>query len=127
MVDKTNDVKTNIVRTKNKLPVNRVAPEGEVDLYSSPKLRKKLIELTEAQTRAILVDLSNVKYMDSSGVATLVEALQKVGKYGGKLKIASLRAAVKDVFELSRLDKVFDIYDTTEDALEAFDEYGTSE
>lgn len=127
MVDKTNDVKTNIVRTKNKLPVNRVVPEGEVDLYSSPKLRKKLIELTEAQTRAILVDLSNVKYMDSSGVATLVEALQKVGKYGGKLKIASLRAAVKDVFELSRLDKVFDIYDTTEDALEAFDEYGTSE
>ncbi|MFQ6115765.1 MAG: STAS domain-containing protein [bacterium] len=127
MAEKINDVKTDIVTTKNKLPVNRIAPEGEVDLYSSPKLRKKLIEFTETQTLAILVDLSKVKYMDSSGVATLVEALQKVGKYGGRLKIAKLQTAVKEVFELSRLDKVFDIYETVDDALKAFDEHGTCE
>jgi len=93
--------------------------EGEVDLYSSPDLRQKLLELTSAQMDAIIVDLHKVKYMDSSGVATLVEALQQVGKYGGKLKLANLRDAVKDVFELSRLDKVFDVCESVEDAKKA--------
>lgn len=93
--------------------------EGEVDLYSSPDLRKQLLELTGSQEKTIVVDLLNVKYMDSSGVATLVEALQQVGKYGGKLKLANLRDAVKDVFELSRLDKVFDIYDSVETATQS--------
>jgi len=89
-------------------------------LYSSPNLRTELLNLTKAKTKAGLVDLANVKYMDSSGVATLVEALQQVGKYGGKLKLANLREAVKDVFELSRLDKVFDIYQNIDDAKGAF-------
>ncbi len=98
--------------------------EGEkgvdVDLDTSPKLREKLLQLTNEKEKAILVDLSNVKYMDSSGIATLVEALQKVGKYGGRLKLTNLRDAVQDVFQLSRLDKVFDIYETYEDARNAF-------
>jgi anti-sigma B factor antagonist len=94
--------------------------EGEVDLYSSPGLRTELLGLTNTKTKAVLVDLSNVKYMDSSGVATLVEALQQVGKYGGKLKLVNLREAVKDVFELSRLDKVFDIYQNLDEAKGAF-------
>lgn len=94
--------------------------EGEVDLYSSPNLRKVLLDLTKAQNKQILVDLGKVKYMDSSGVATLVEALQQIGKYGGKLKLANLRDAVKDVFELSRLDKVFDIYPSVEEAKQSF-------
>ncbi len=92
---------------------------GEVDLYSSPDLRKVLLQLTSASTPVLIIDLGNVKYMDSSGVATLVEALQQVGKYDGKLKLAQLRDAVKDVFELSRLDKVFDIYSSLESARES--------
>lgn len=94
--------------------------EGEVDLYSSPNLRKVLLDLTKAQNKRILVDLGKVKYMDSSGVATLVETLQQIGKYGGKLKLANLKDAVKDVFELSRLDKVFDIYGSVEEAKKSF-------
>jgi anti-sigma B factor antagonist len=108
------------IKTKNEGNVAIVEIEGEVDLYSSPNLRNILLDLTKAKNSAILVNLLNVKYMDSSGVATLVEALQQVGKYGGKLKIANLRNSVKDVFELSRLDKVFDIYESVEEAAEAF-------
>lgn len=107
------------VRTKTENTVTIVKIEGEVDLYSSPEVRKVLIELIKAQKKTILIDLDKVKYMDSSGVATLVEALQQVGKYKGKLKLANLRDAVKDVFELSRLDKVFDIYETVEEAKKA--------
>ena len=109
------------VRTKDENQISIVEIEGEVDLYSSPELRKVLLNLTKIKTKSILVDLQKVKYMDSSGVATLVEALQQVGKYDGKLKLANLKDAVKDVFELSRLDKVFDIYQTLEQAKEAFE------
>ncbi|MFQ5601887.1 MAG: STAS domain-containing protein [bacterium] len=107
------------VLTDNLLKVVEV--DGDVDLYTSPGLRTELLELTKAGHKAILVDLKNVKYMDSSGIATLVEALQQVKKYGGKLRLANLRDAVKDVFELSRLDKVFDIFPSIEEAKTALD------
>ncbi|MFQ5752391.1 MAG: STAS domain-containing protein [bacterium] len=109
------------VRINSQKSLKIVEVEGEVDLYSSPILRKELLELTKNGHKAILVDLEKVKYMDSSGIATLVEALQQVGKYGGKLKLTNLRDAVKDVFELSRLDKVFDIYPTLTEAKKDFE------
>ncbi len=109
------------VRTKSENDLHIVEIEGEVDLYSSPELRKVLLQLTKEKTKTILVDLEKVKYMDSSGVATLVEALQQVRKYQGMLKLVNLRDAVKDVFELSRLDKVFDIYASIEEATKALD------
>lgn len=108
------------IRTKSQDSVTIVEIDGEVDLYSSPDLRKILLEITQAEDKAILLDMEKVKYMDSSGVATLVEALQQVGKYEGKLKLVNLRDAVRDVFELSRLDKVFDIYDSIDEAQKAF-------
>ena len=96
-----------------------VSVTGDVDLYSSPELRKHILSQTKSKTPVIIVDLQNVDYMDSSGVATLVEGLQQVNKYKGKLLISNLCPGVKEVFELSRLDRVFDIYDTSELAKEA--------
>jgi len=107
------------VSTRSEDKADIIEIEGEVDLYSSPALRKVLLELTKKKTSAIIVDLEKVKYMDSSGVATLVEALQQVNKYKGKLKLVNLRDAVKDVFELSRLDKVFDISENLNEAKKA--------
>lgn len=66
----------------------------------------------------LLVDFTDVTYMDSSGVATLVEALQLTHKNKGKLRLYKLRQAIRDVFELSRLDKVFDIYEDEQSALQ---------
>ena len=65
-----------------------------------------------------MVDFLEVTYMDSSGVATLVEALQLTNKNGGKLRLFNLGQPIKDVFELSRLDRVFEIYDDEREALE---------
>jgi len=93
-----------------------VSIKGDVDLYSSPSVRKVIIALTEKKTPVIMVDLSGVSYMDSSGVATLVEGLQQTGKYKGRFKLFGLGMAVREVFELSRLDKVFEIYPSEEAA-----------
>jgi len=107
-------VKVNVITQD---PATIVEVIGEVDLYSSPEVRKVLLQLTGDKTPVIMVDLRGVSYMDSSGVATLVEGLQAVGQYDGKFILVNLREEVKLVFDLSRLDKVFVIYDSLETAL----------
>jgi anti-sigma B factor antagonist len=87
---------------------------GDVDLYSSPQVRSQIINLVNNQQFNLLVDFTDVTYMDSSGVATLVEALQMTHRNHGKLRLFNMRQAIRDVFELSRLDKVFEIYDNEE-------------
>lgn len=96
-----------------------VEVRGEVDLYSSPKLREALVALVGDRPPAVLVDLVGVQYMDSSGVATLVEGLQLTRQYGGHFKLAGLPPAVREVFRFARLEKVFDIYQDTQAALQA--------
>ena len=92
--------------------------KGDVDLYSSPQVRQQILALANKKHASILVDFLEVTYMDSSGVATLVEALQLTNKNGGKLRLFNLGQPIKDVFELSRLDRVFEIYDDEGQALE---------
>jgi anti-sigma B factor antagonist len=106
-----------VISTKHEATI--VSIKGDVDLYSSPEVRKIIIGLTEKKTPVIMVDLSQVSYMDSSGVATLVEGLQQSNKYKGKFKLFGLATAVREVFELSRLDKVFEIYPNEETAFDS--------
>jgi len=92
--------------------------QGEVDLYSSPQVRKEIINLTREKSPYILVDLQSVRYMDSSGIATLIEGLQQSNKYKGRFALAGLQTNVREVFELTRLDKVFEIHANIEQAME---------
>lgn len=91
---------------------------GEIDLDSSPQVRKTIIPETQKKHSRIFIDLSGVTYMDSSGIATLVEGLQYSRQYQGKFCIVGLSSGVREVFELSRLDKVFTIYNSLTEALE---------
>ena len=86
-----------------------VTPVGEVDLASSPALRTRLSQIISESPKKLILDLSRVPYMDSSGVATLVEALQQSRRQSIVLLLASLQERVKSVFEIARLDTVFDI------------------
>jgi len=90
---------------------------GEVDMYSSTQVRRALLELVKQKQSPVIVDLNEVSYMDSSGVATLIEGLQMCGEYGGTLLIVGLRDNVREVFELTRLDKIFKIYQNIEAAM----------
>jgi anti-sigma B factor antagonist len=99
--------------------VTLVEISGEVDLYSSPQLRRKVLELTKSKTPVILIDLKNVRYMDSSGVATLIEGLKSSHQYNGRLILSGLKLEVREVFELTRLDTVFEIYADSQAALES--------
>jgi len=91
---------------------------GDVDLQTSPEARNVLLECV-AKGRSILVDLSKVGYIDSSGVASLVESFQKAKKSGQNLVLVSVSDGALRVLKLARLDKVFTICDTLEDGLAA--------
>ncbi len=93
-----------------------VALEGDVDLQSSPEARTVLLDCV-AKKKPVLVDLSGVGYIDSSGVASLVESLQTARKSGGNVILVAVSEGALRVLQLARLDKVFTICDTVEDGL----------
>lgn len=82
---------------------------GEVDLYSSPELRKAILKSVPSAGGEIGVDLSAVTYIDSSGVATLVEGLRSARESGAGFVLMSPSTAVLQVLELARLDSVFEV------------------
>lgn len=93
---------------------------GDIDLATSPELRKALLrELRERRTPRVVLNLKAVRYIDSSGVASLVEGLKASRELGGRLSLVGLSPAAREVLELSRLIKVFEVYDSEEQALGA--------
>ena len=93
-----------------------VAFEGDVDLESSRRARKVLLECV-GRKRAVLVDLSQVTYIDSSGVAALVESFQSARKGGTTFALVAISDATLKVLQLARLDKVFTIFASVDDGL----------
>ncbi len=93
-----------------------VAFEGDVDLENSPAARAVLLEAVERGS-GVLVDLSGVGYMDSSGVASLVEAYQESKKRGARFGLVAVNPPALRVLELARLDRVFTIHATLAEAL----------
>lgn len=94
-----------------------LAVEGQVDMHTRDELRTKLREVLERRSTPVVVDFTRVPFIDSSGLSTLIEALQAVGKYGGRLRLCGLTPAVKNLFKLSNLISIFDIRETREDAV----------
>jgi anti-sigma B factor antagonist len=91
--------------------------KGDVDMNTSPDVRNGLGEVfKQAGSKALVINLSGVRYMDSSGIATLVEAMQNCMKQGMKLRLVALSPSVRDVFELARLSSVFEIFPNAGDA-----------
>jgi len=95
-----------------------VALKGDVDLENSPEARGILLKSIQDADR-VLVDLSGVTYIDSSGVASLVEALQESRKNNNEFALAAASEPTRRVIDLARLDKIFTMYATVEDGLNA--------
>ena len=89
-----------------------VRVSGEVNIQTSPKLKASMKPLFEGKAQEVHVDLSAVPFMDSSGIATLVEGLQWARNENGRFVLHQLQDTVRDIFVLAKLDTVFDIEDT---------------
>jgi anti-sigma B factor antagonist len=93
--------------------------EGEIDLHISPNVTASLNMMIEKKPKQLIVDLSRVTYIDSSGLAALIEGMQKAEEYGGKFALAGLQETIRTIFEIARLDQVFQIFPDVDAALAA--------
>jgi anti-sigma B factor antagonist len=91
---------------------------GQIDLSSSPALRKTLLELLKG-TRRLAINLIEVKYIDSSGIASLLEVLKEARQKDKRLLLFGLTIAVREVLQLTRLTGVFEIHETEDEMLKA--------
>src|SRR5215217_2901082 len=91
---------------------------GEIDLHNSPVLRGQMLRFLEQhKPKKLILNLAEVPYMDSSAIAVLVEALQKMRKTGGKIYLTHLQPRVKGLLEIARLDTIFVIAADENEAL----------
>ena len=93
---------------------------GDIDLYNSPEIRKVLLEtIRDKRVPRVVINLKEVRYIDSSGVASLVEGLKVARNVNSRFMLYGLSPAAREVLELSRLIKVFEVYENEEQALAA--------
>ena len=104
--------------TKKSQP-NVLQLEGEIDLHVSPEVAESLRTMVAKKPEVLVVDLAKVTYFDSSGLAVLIESMQKVHEYGGKFALAGVQESVQHIFEIARLDQVFQIFPDVDSALAA--------
>ena len=90
--------------------------KGEIDVYTAPKLREKLIELVSEGSYDVVVNLEGVDFLDSTGLGVLVGALKRVKAHDGSLALVCTQDKILKIFKITGLTKVFPIHDTVEAA-----------
>jgi anti-sigma B factor antagonist len=94
---------------------------GRFDAYVAPPIADWLDKATNAAPARIIVNLAKVNFIDSTGLATLVQGMKRSRQHGGDLYLCNLQQPVRVIFELTRLNKAIQIFDTPDEALKAFD------
>jgi anti-sigma B factor antagonist len=93
---------------------------GDIDFANSPEVRQSVLrEIRKSRPARVIVNLRQVRYIDSSGVASLIEALKASRELGSRFILIGLSTSAREVLQLSRLIKAFEIYDNEEQALAA--------
>src|SRR6476659_8663444 len=93
--------------------------EGDIDLHVSPAVSESLNAMIKKKPERIVLDLSRVTYIDSSGIEVLILAMQEVEAYGGKFFLSGLQETLRSIFETSRLERVYRIFPDVDAALAA--------
>jgi anti-sigma B factor antagonist len=105
--------------TRDSGTVTIVDVVGDITLYNSPDMRKMLIDLLKTQRKSrVIVNMLNVKYIDSAGVASLVEGLKIARDLKSTFALFGLSRTAREVLELTRLIKVFEVYNNEQEALQ---------
>jgi len=110
------------LRVKTERQVSVVEIGGEIDLHVAPQLRGALLRVGEGDSPRVVVDLSEVSFLDSTGIGVLVGALKRVREKGGALAFCGVQARVRRVFEITGLMDALPIFESREAALAALEE-----
>jgi anti-sigma B factor antagonist len=105
------------LRTSELDGVTVVAVEGEIDVYTAPRLRDRITELVSDGAYQLVVDLEGVDFLDSTGLGVLVGGLKKVRAHGGSLQLVCTQERLLKIFRITGLAKVFAIHSDTDAAV----------
>ena len=94
---------------------------GEIDVYTAPQLREKLVDLVGEQKYHLIVDMENVDFLDSTGLGVLVGGLKRVRAHDGSLQLVCTQERILKIFRITGLTKVFPIHSSVEEAVAATD------
>ncbi len=100
--------------------VSVVEVDGQLIVGNRQELKQKVLDELEKGDRKFLIDFEKTGYIDSSGLGVLVSLSKKIREQGGELRLANLNDDLKTLFELTKLDTLFQIADTRQRALESF-------
>lgn len=94
-----------------------LAVRGEVDVSTAPKLRQQIVELATAGHRRVVIDLTSVDFLDSTGLGVLVGGLKRLRSLGGDLVLCGAQPRIQKVFEITGLTQVFSMFDDADGAV----------
>ena len=100
-------------------PSNVLTLDGQIDFHRSPRLASSLQTMMETKPVRVVVDLGGVTYIDSSGLAVLIQAMQEIEAYGGRFMLASVPKNLGDIFESAGLGQFFLTFPHVDAALAA--------
>ena len=92
---------------------------GEVDVYTAPKLKSRLVDLVDQGKFKIIVDLEEVDFMDSSGLGVLVGGLKRVRSHDGSIALICTQENILKIFRITGLVKVFPIFENQDQAVQS--------
>jgi anti-sigma B factor antagonist len=111
------DIKVNV----RKAPGDRYVVDlsGEIDVYTSPKVKDAVGELIDRGVYYLVINLEKVRYIDSTGLGVLIGGLKRVREHGGSVNLVCTNPQIKKIFDITGLVKIFGIFESEEGALKA--------
>lgn len=112
------DIKVNVRNLDGERNVSVVELNGEIDVYTSPKVKETIMGLIDSGHYALVINLENVRYIDSTGLGVLIGGLKRVREHSGAVNLVCTNPQIKKIFDITGLVKIFGIYDTEDAARE---------
>ncbi|HEY3999355.1 MAG TPA: STAS domain-containing protein [Candidatus Xenobia bacterium] len=100
--------------------IHLVDVQGEIDVYTSPRVKESIHELIESGKYNFVINLEGVRYIDSTGLGVLIGALKKVREHNGRIVLVCTNQQIKKIFNITGLIKIFEIYGSEEEAAGSF-------
>jgi anti-sigma B factor antagonist len=100
---------------------------GEIDVYTAPRLREKIIALVDAGRYQLIIDMEGVEFLDSTGLGVLVGGLKRVRQHDGGIDLVCTQGRILRIFRITGLSRVFEIYDSMDEAWSARESSGETE
>lgn len=111
------DIKVNVREAQGDAYV--VELNGEIDVYTSPKVKDAITELIDQGHYNLVINLEKVRYIDSTGLGVLIGGLKRVREHGGSVSLVCTNPQIKKIFDITGLVKIFGIFDDEDAAMKA--------